>query len=115
MKYLLDTNALLYIFSAPSELSARETTGTGPARCAFSVGLEFGDRPCAIAPMMPAYAKASAYAICCGGQVGLTSRKVRPMPMVEMDPSATHRWQQKDHHAVEYHTSFLTAQVRIFL
>ena len=23
-----------------------ETTGTGPARCAFSVGLEFGDRPC---------------------------------------------------------------------
>jgi len=37
-----------------------ETTGTGPARCAFSVGLEFGDRPCAIAPMMPAYAKASA-------------------------------------------------------
>ena len=35
--------------------------------------------------------------------------------MVEMDPSATHRWQQKGHHAVEYHTSFLTAQVRIFL
>ena len=34
-----------------------ETTGTGPARCAFSVGLEFGDTPCAIAPMMPAYAK----------------------------------------------------------
>ena len=30
-----------------------ETTGTGPARCAFSVGLELGDRPCAIAPMMP--------------------------------------------------------------
>jgi len=41
-----------------------ETAGTGPARCAFSVGLEFGDRPCAIAPMMPAYAKASAFAIC---------------------------------------------------
>ena len=34
-----------------------ETAGTGPAGCAFSVGLEFGDTPCAIAPMMPAYAK----------------------------------------------------------
>ena len=37
-----------------------ETTGTGPARCAFSVGLELGDTPCALAPMNPAYAKASA-------------------------------------------------------
>ena len=37
-----------------------ETAGTGPARCAFSVGLELGDRPCAIAPMKPAYANASA-------------------------------------------------------
>ena len=42
MKYLLDTNALLYTFSAPSE-----TAGPGPARGAFSVGLEnYGDRPC---------------------------------------------------------------------
>ena len=39
-----------------------ETAGSDPARCAFSVGLEFGDRPCAIAPMKPAYAKASAFA-----------------------------------------------------
>ena len=40
----------------------RKIAGSDPARCAFSVGLEFGDTPCAIAPMMSAYAKASAFA-----------------------------------------------------
>ena len=55
----IDPSGLDFIRTARLSL---ETTGTGPARCAFSVGLEFGDRPCAIAPMKPAYAKASAFA-----------------------------------------------------
>jgi len=37
----------LRIFAREPRVTMLETTGTGPARCAFSVGLEFGDRPCA--------------------------------------------------------------------